>query len=115
MCKAVTQHNYNYEFSIFYLGNKLYMSYHLKIVPLLLHTHSPIVEYLWNLSSGLVCAITTQAACAECECHAIRALNGGHSSISVGCTASIVPQAHSIFNIFLHNQDIKHVYKVQRI
>lgn len=75
-----------------------------------LYTHLPIVEYLWNLSPGLICAITTQAACAECKCHTIRALNSGHASISIGCTASVVSQAHGIFNIFLHNKDVKHVY-----
>ena len=80
------------------------MFYYFKIVTLLVYTHLPIVKYLWNLSSGLVCAITTQAARAECKGHAIRALNCGHSSVSIGRSAAIVPQAHSIFNIFLHNE-----------
>ena len=65
---------------------------------------------MWNLSPGLVCAITAQAARAEGKRHAIRALNCGHASISIGCAASVVPQAHSIFNIFLRNKDVKHVY-----
>lgn len=86
------------------------MFYHFKTVPLPLHTHLPIVEYLWNLSSGLVRAVTTQAAGAERKRHTIRALNRGHSSISIGCAAPIVPQAYSIFNILLHDKDVRHVY-----
>lgn len=77
--------------------------------------HTPIVQYLWNLSSGLVCAITAQAACAEGKSHPIWALNGGHSSISIGCTTSIVPQTHSILNIFLQDGDIKHVIAVHDV
>lgn len=104
------QFNYHRPFSLLYLGSKMHMFCCCRVVSPDLHTHLPVVEYLGNLSSGLICAITTQAARTECERHAIRALNRGHSSISIGCAASIVPQAHSVLNIFLHNKDVKHVY-----
>ena len=51
---------------------------------------SPVVKYLWNLSSSLIGPIAAQTTCAEGEWYTIRALNGCHSTIPVSCSAAIV-------------------------
>lgn len=51
---------------------------------------SPVVEYLWNLSSSLIGPIAAQTTCAEGERYTIRALNGCHASIPISCSTAIV-------------------------
>lgn len=51
---------------------------------------SPVVEYLWDLSSSLIGPIAAQATCAEGERYTIRALNGCHSSIPISRSTAIV-------------------------
>lgn len=73
----------------------------------------PVVENLWDLSSGLVGPIATQAACAEGEGHTIRALHSGHTSIPIGCPAAVVTQSDSILHPLL--QQNKFISKTVRI
>lgn len=51
----------------------------------------PVVENLWDLSSGLVGAVAAQAAGAEGEGDTVRALDGGHAAIPVSRPAAVVP------------------------
>ncbi len=65
----------------------------------------PVVENLWDLSSGLVGAIATQAAGAEGEGHTIRALHCGHTSIPISCPAAVVSQSDSILHPLLQQRE----------
>lgn len=51
----------------------------------------PVIENLWDLSSGLVGPIATQAAGAEGEGHTIGALHCGHPSVPISRPATVVP------------------------
>lgn len=65
----------------------------------------PVVENLWNLSSGLISPIATQAASAEREGNTIRALHCGNASITISCPAPIVSQSDSILHSFLQQKE----------
>lgn len=68
----------------------------------------PVVENLWDLSSGLVGPIATQAAGAEGEGHTIRALHCGHTSIPISCAAAVVSQSDSIlYSLLQQNKFIR--------
>lgn len=61
----------------------------------------PVVQNLWDLSSGLVGPIAAQATGAEGKGHTIRALHCGHASVPISCPAAIVSQSDSILYPFL--------------
>ena len=65
----------------------------------------PVVEDLWDLSSGLVGPVATQAAGAEGEGHPIRTLHCGHTSIPISCPASVVSQSHSVLYALLQQNE----------
>lgn len=67
-------------------------------------THKPVIKNLWNLSACLVCAVTAQTTCTKGKRYTIWTLNCGHSSISIGSPASIIPQTNCVFHIFLKKE-----------
>ena len=62
---------------------------------------APVVEDLGDLSTRLVGAVAAQAAGAEGEGHAVRALHRGHAAVAVGRAAAIVAQAHRVLDALL--------------
>lgn len=66
----------------------------------------PVVEDLWDLPSGLVGAIATQAAGTEGEGDTIGALHRGHASITVSRPAAVVPQSDSVLHPLLQQKKL---------